>query len=177
MPRAQKDRKIDGKSFWLGCGAGILSILLLFAGLFGIFWSQGVTVPLESETLAKLLQEQFVALAKEQLPAVVEAAKAEVPSIVEKNVRNQFPARMEIAGFVFRMPEELMRQLEKNLQANVQKTTETILDGIDTSKLADDFGFSVYEMVKKTMKTQLDGQHFHVLLFDRLPLKIKLKVM
>ena len=86
------------------------------------------------------------------------------------------PARMEIAGFVFRMPDELLQQLESNLQNNVQKTTEMILDGIDTSQLAVEFGDSVYEMVKETMKKELDGQDFQILLFNRLPLKIWLKV-
>jgi len=176
LPGPTKSRTLDIKSFFLGFSSGILSLLLVCLILLCILWPQGVTVPLDSETLAKLLQEQFVALAKEELPTVVEQAKAEVPQIVQKKMRNQLPARMEIAGFVFRMPDELLRQLERNLQTNVQKTTESILDGIDTSKLAEDFGDSIYEMVKKTMKTELDGQNFQVFLFNRLPLKIKFKV-
>ncbi|NLP37919.1 MAG: hypothetical protein GX357_09725 [Firmicutes bacterium] len=176
MPASTKFLSLDRKSFLLGFGGGFLSLLLLFIIFLIYLWPQGVTVPLDSEMMAYLLQEQFVALAKEQLPTVVEKAKAEVPQVVQKRMQNQLPARMEIAGFVFRMPDELLQQLESNLQNNVQKTTEMILDGIDTSQLAVEFGDSVYEMVKETMKKELDGQDFQILLFNRLPLKIWLKV-
>src|SRR5690554_5783888 len=106
---------MDGKSFWFGFAGGILTLLLLAVVGVGTVWSRGVTVQLDSEEMALLIQKEVVAQAKQQLPKVVDGAKAEVPRIVQEEMQDQISDRMEIAGYVFRMPEELMEQLEINL--------------------------------------------------------------
>ena len=83
---------------------------------------------------------------------------------------------MEIAGFVFRMPEELMIELRQRLQTNVENATGEILDGMNTSLLAEQFGNNAYAMVRDTIQGEFGGQSFSVMIFDRLPLRVKIAI-
>jgi hypothetical protein len=147
------------------------------AGAFYLLSSQGVTVYLDSEEVARLVRDQVILQARQDLPQLIAGAKAQIPAIVEEEMREQLNSdRMEIAGFVFRVPDELMAQLKKNMQDNVENATAEILDGIDTDEVALQFGEDVYHMVRETMQGELHGQSFEIMAFDRLPVLVRVNV-
>ncbi len=167
----------SGKSFL----AGIICAFLFFSVLLGatlyLLSDQGVTVNFDSEEVANLVRSQVVIQARLDLPRLIDGAKAEIPRIVEEEMRDQLTSdRMEIAGFVFTVPDELMSQLRKNMQDNVENATAEILDGIDTEEVAVQFGEDVYRMVRETMHGELHGQSFEIMAFDRLPVLVRVNV-
>ena len=169
-------RSIDRKSFFYGFTGGVFFLLLLFSAALFFVSSEGLTVKLDSEQMALMIQQQVAEQAKKELPQVVDEAKEEIPRIVQEEMQNQISDRMEIAGFVFRMPEELMNQLELNMQKNVENATALILDGINTEKIAENFGANVYDLVKKTLQQEIHGQSFRVLVFDRVPVTVNVYI-
>ena len=166
-------KKIDRFSFVIGfiC-AGLLffSALTLSAGYLA---TQGVTVYLDSDEVARVVREQIIVQAELDLPRLIAGAKAEIPEIVEKEMQGQLTSdKMEIAGFVFRRPDELMEQLKSNIQLNVENAAGQILDGIDTQIMAEQFDDDVYHMVKETMHDELDGRSFQIIVFGSIPIRI-----
>ena len=177
MRNTQSKFRLDRLSFAAGFVAAGIVILLLLAGLGGMAATQGVTVRLEGEELAALIRERIASQVRAEMPKIIEEAKAGIPAIVEKEMETQFTSnRMEIAGFVFKMPEELMTQLKNNMRDNVEQATGQILDGIDTNQLAEKFGANAYQLVQESIQSELDGQSFHVLVFNRIPLRISVRV-
>jgi hypothetical protein len=79
---------------------------------------------------------------------------------------------MEIAGFVFRMPEELVEQLRENMRRNVESATSQILDGIDTDELADKLGEDAFLLVREAMENEFSGQSLQVKVFNRIPVQV-----
>lgn len=173
----RKRRKGSSTAFWSGFGSALLlSLVIIGVGSY-LLLMQGFTVFINSGELARLVRDQVVEQAKKDLPVIIENAKLEIPAIVEQEMREQLTSdRMEIAGFVFRVPDELMSQLKANMQENVENATAEILDGIDTAEVAEQFGSDVYEMVKQTLFTELDGQVFQVMAFERLPVRVRIGV-
>jgi F0F1-type ATP synthase membrane subunit b/b' len=168
---------IEPRSFCAGVAFAFLLLLITAGAALAYVSSQGVTVVLDSEQMAELVSESIAEQAKEDLPKIIAGAKSEIPGIVDKEMRDQLSSdRMEIAGFVFRMPEELTEQLRKNMQKNVEKATGQILDGIDTTMLADEFGRNAYSMVRDSMQNEFDGQTFRVMLFNRIPLAVRISM-
>lgn len=156
---------------------GIFLVLLLLGGLTGAVAANGVAVKLDSEELAAVIRERIKEQARTEMPKVIAEAKAEIPAIVEKEMESQFASdRMEIAGFVFRMPEELVNQLKSNMQQNVERATGEILDGIDTNQLAEKFGEDAYRLVQETVQAELNGQNFEVMVLGRYPLRVTIHI-
>ena len=168
--------RLDRKSFLLGNACAFLAFILLCVLTIAAATARGLTVELDSEEMALMIQEQVVVQAKRELPKMITGAKSEIPRIVEEEMKDQLSDRMEIAGFVFTMPDELMQQLKRNMQKNVENATGLILDGIDTQILAQDFGDDVYNLVKQTMQEELHGQTFRVFLFERIPVMVRVHV-
>jgi hypothetical protein len=170
-------RRYHFPSLLMGFALAIVLVAAVLVGGVYFLTNHVVRVNLDSEAVALLVRDQIVSQAHLELPKIIEGAKAEIPGIVEKEMEDQLSSdRMEIAGFVFRMPEELMAQLKHNMQANVENATGEILDGIDTALVADQFGEDVYTMVRETMKEELDGRTFTFLIMDRLPLTVQVHV-
>ncbi len=171
-------QSIDRLSFVMGF---IFASLLFFSVLSlsaGYLATQGVTVYLDSDEVARMVREQIIVQAELDLPKLIANAKAEIPEIVEKEMEGQLTSdRMEIAGFVFRVPDELMEQLKSNIQLNVESAAGQILDGIDTQVVAEQFGDDVYLMVKETMHDELDGRSFQIRVFGSIPVRIWTQVM
>lgn len=173
----KQHRKDTSSAFRRGFGCGLLLLLLLVGAVGYFLLDRGFTVFINSEEAARLIREQVVAQAKKDLPRIIENAKLEIPRIVEEEMRDQLTSdRMEIAGFVFRVPEELMNQLKANMQENVENATAEILDGIDTAEVAEQLGVDVYTMVRQTLFAELDGQVFEVMAFERLPVRVRVGV-
>jgi hypothetical protein len=160
----------------LGAGCALALFVLLLVAAVAMLASRGVSIQLDSEELALHIREQVEIQAKASLPKMIAGAKAEIPRIVREEMQDQLSDRMEIAGFVFTMPAELMNQLESNLQKNVENATGRILDGIDTKTLALQFGQDAYRMVRQTLQEELHGQTFMVFLFDRIPVPVHVTV-
>lgn len=167
---------VDKKSFWLGVGSALALLVIISAFALNYVTTQGVTVHLDSEELARTIELEVVSQAKQDLPKIIAEAKADIPRIVEAEMQNQFSERMEIAGFVFSMPKELMQQLSEKMRANVENATSQILDGINTQILAEQFGDNVYTMVKQTMNGELSDKSFPVYLFDKIPVLVRVQV-
>ncbi|MDW7650611.1 MAG: hypothetical protein SCK29_00345 [Bacillota bacterium] len=173
----KKPRRLHRPSFIAGALFSFLFMLLLFAAAVSYFAVQGVTVSLNSDDMALLVRDRISQQARADLPQMIAGAKAEIPEIVAREMEGQLKSdRMEIAGFVFRMPEELTAQLQKNIQSNVENATGKILDGIDTATLAEKFGEDAYQMVKHSMQDEFNNQSFQVLLFNRIPLNVRIQM-
>ncbi|MCW3490860.1 hypothetical protein [Dethiobacter alkaliphilus] len=168
---------MDRKSFILGFVSSAIIFIVILAGLTAMASARGVTVRLDSEDLAAMVRDRIVAQAKAEMPAIINSAKAEIPAIVEQEMENEFKSdRMEIAGFVFQMPDELMQQLRSNMRRNVEQATGKILDGIETEELAHKFGEDAYAMVLSTMEEEISGQSFQVMLFDLIPMRVRILI-
>ena len=165
-------RRLESRSFLLGAGSALVLFVLLLVFAAAMLTSRGVSIQLDSEDLALLIREQVESQAKAALPRMIAGAKAEIPRIVQEQMQDQLSDRMEIAGFVFTMPAELLHLLERNLQKNVENATGRILDGIDTETLAAQFAQDAYRMVRQTLQEELHGQKFMVFLFDRIPVPV-----
>jgi hypothetical protein len=173
VSRIKKPTRIDKTSFFAGFLSAVIVILFLMSGATGMAATRGVTVSLNSGDMAQIIRDRIIIQAKGDLPHVIEQAKAEIPSIVEKEMEDQFASdRMEIAGFVFTMPDELVEQLKTNMQQNVERATAKIMDGINTDALADQLGEDAYLLVQETMQNELNGQSFNVMVLNRIPVRV-----
>ncbi len=143
------------------CGV-TLSVLLLSLGGWWVI-RNGVTVYLDSNDIAATVGAQVTSYARNDLPKMIDAAKAEIPSIVKNEMDGQLSERkMEIAGFAFSMPDELVLQLESYFQSNVEKSVYRLLDGLDTSQLSKDIGKTASLLVAEQMREQLHGETFSI---------------
>ena len=86
--------------------------------------TQGVTIQLNSEAMARAVQQQ--AFPGQTGALIITEAKAEIPRIVEAEMNHQFSGRLEIAGFAFSLPEELMLQLRSKMRTHVENVTAQI---------------------------------------------------
>lgn len=165
------------KSFWYGFFCAVVLFTAAVAAGVAALSVHGVAVNLDSEEVAKMVRERVVTQAQANLPKVITEAKLGIPTIVAEEMKSQFDSdRMEIAGFVFRMPEELMEQLKAKMQVNVENATGEILDGIDTQLVAEQFGDDIYKMVRETMQSELHGQSFRIMVLNRVPLRLRIHV-
>lgn len=164
-------------SFMAGIVCTSLIFILTLAAAATYLSVEGVTLYLDSNQIAALVRDRVVEQAKTDLPNLIAEAKSEIPEIVAKEMKDQLSSdRMEIAGFVFRMPEELMTELRRRLQTNVENATAEILDGMNTSMLAEQFGNNAYDMVRDTIQGEFGGQSFNVMIFERIPLRVKIAI-
>ena len=108
---------------------------------------------------------------------MIQGAKAEIPAIVEKEMKTRvFSDRIEIAGFVFRMPAELIEQLHSKMRKNVENAAGEIMDGINTDQLAEKFGAEAYLLVQEALQDELAGQTFRVIVFNRIPVRVNVEI-
>lgn len=151
--------------------------MVLVGAFAGVAAVKGATVSLDSKELAIIVRNRIVAQAKAEIPKVIEGAKAEIPAIVEKEMRTRIVSdRMEIAGFVFRMPPELIEQLNSKMRKNVENAAGQILDGIDTDQLAEKFGAEAYMLVQEALQEELAGQTLRVMVFNRIPVRVNVEI-
>ncbi|HZK23864.1 MAG TPA: hypothetical protein VFC74_00580 [Oscillospiraceae bacterium] len=176
MGRSKYRWVLDRKSYLFGVGSALAVVVVFSAMALYYVAAYGVTVHLDSEALARTIELEVVSQAKQELPKIITDAKAEIPHIVETEMHDQFSERMEIAGFIFSMPEELMTQLREKMRTNVENATGQILDGINTQILAEQFGDNVYTMVKQTMSGELSAKGFPVYIFDKIPVVVRVQV-
>lgn len=156
---------------------GSLFVLLLVGIFTGVAAAKGATVSLDSKELAVIVRERIVAQAKAEIPKVIQGAKAEIPAIVEKEMKTSVVSdRMEIAGFVFRMPAELIEQLNSKMRKNVENAAGKIMDGINTDQLAEKFGAEAYLLVQEALQDELAGQTFRVMVFNRIPVRVNVEI-
>jgi hypothetical protein len=168
---------LDKRSFVAGLLVGSLFVLALVATFAGVAAVRGATVSLDSKQLAVIVRDRIVAQAKTEIPKVIEGAKAEIPAIVEKEMRTRIVSdRMEIAGFVFRMPAEFIEQLNSKMRKNVENAAGEIMDGIDTDQLAEKFGAEAYLLVQEALQDELAGQTFRVMVFNRIPVRVNVEI-
>ncbi|MFW0861143.1 MAG: hypothetical protein AAGT88_03440 [Dethiobacter sp.] len=127
--------------------------------------------------MASIVRNRIVAQAKAEIPKVIEGAKAEIPAIVEKEMRTRIISdRMEIAGFVFRMPPEFIEQLNSKIRKNVENAAGQIMAGIDTDQLAEKFGAEAYLLLQEALQEELAGQTLSVMVFNRIPVRVKVEI-
>ncbi len=150
--------------------------MVLVGAFAGVAAVKGATVSLDSKELASIVRNRIVAQAKAEIPKVIEGAKAEIPAIVEKEMRTRIISdRMEIAGFVFRMPPEFIEQLNSKMRKNVENAGQ-IMDGIDTDQLAEKFGAEAYLLLQEALQEELAGQTLSVMVFNRIPVRVKVEI-
>ncbi len=148
--------------------------MVLVGAFAGVAAVKGATVSLDSKELASIVRNRIVAQAKAEIPKVIEGAKAEIPAIVEKEMRTRIISdRMEIAGFVFRMPPEFIEQLNSKMRKNVENAAGQIMAGIDTDQLAEKFGAEAYLLLQEALQEELAGQTLSVMVFNRIPVRVK----
>jgi len=173
----QQRRRAHLPSFLAGFASALFLFLLLFGGVVLLLTYHGVTVTLNSGEIARMVRERVVIQAREDLPRLIDTAKTKIPSIVEAQMREQLISdRMEIAGFVFRVPEELLGQLRQSIRESAEQAATKILEGVDTSALAENMGDNVYLTVQETLSQELHGKIFEVLAYGRLPLRVRLQI-
>jgi hypothetical protein len=156
-------RKKKKRGFFQGllCGMGLLAGFLLLSG--ALFLNRGVQVHLDSGDIAASVGAQVTWYAERDLPRMIEEAKAEIPEIVRKEMEGALTStRMEIAGFIFTLPDELAVQLEGFLRENVENSVYRLLDGIDTRVLSREIGETAALLVQQQMQEYLHGQTFHI---------------
>lgn len=143
------------------CGVALTLLLLLLAGFFLL--NTGVEVVLDSEDIADAVGSQVTYYARRDLPRMIDTAKLGIPEIVRNEMEGQLTStRMEIAGFIFTLPGELVQQLEGFMMQNVENSVYQLLDGIDTSQLSTGIGETAALIVQNEMKESLHGQQFHI---------------
>ncbi len=173
----QQRRKWSFSSYLAGFASALFLFVLILGGAAFLLASHGITITVDSGKIAQMVREQVVSEAKKALPQLIDGARQEIPGIVEAQMREQIVSdRMEIAGFVFRVPEELLGQLRQSMQKNVEMAATEILTGIDTSLVAEELGEDVYLLVRQTLTKELHGSIFRVLAYGRIPLQIRLQV-
>ena len=139
-----------------------LSVLFLSLGSWWVL-RNGVVVHLDSQDIADTVGVQVTNYARRDLPKMIDAAKAEIPSIVKKEMEGQLSERrLEIAGFAFTLPDEFMLQLETYFQENVENSVYKLLDGLDTKQLSDDIGQTASLLVAEQMHQQLHNETFMI---------------
>lgn len=143
------------------CGMAFIVLLLVMTGLFLV--NNGVEVFLDSEDIVNSVGLQVTYYARRDLPKMIDTAKAGIPEIVRKEMEGQLSStRMEIAGFIFTLPDELIQQLEGFMRQNVESSVYQLLDGIDTSELSAEIGAAAALIVQEQMQETLHGQKFHI---------------
>ena len=143
------------------CGVAVTLLLLVLVGVFLL--NNGVEVVLDSEDIATSVGTQVSYYARRDLPNMIESAKAGIPEIVRNEMEGQLSStRMEIAGFIFTLPVELVQQLEGFMMQNVENSVYQLLDGIDTSQLSTEIGDTAAWIVQEQMSESLNGQEFHI---------------
>jgi hypothetical protein len=158
-----KSKKRNRTLFLQGtlCGVAFTLLLLVLAGVFLL--NNGVEVVLDSEDIAASVGAQVSYYARRDLPNMIESAKMGIPEIVRNEMEGQLSStRMEIAGFIFTLPVELVQQLEGFMMQNVENSVYQLLDGIDTSQLSTEIGETAALIVQEQMSESLNGQEFHI---------------
>lgn len=176
MRKHSRNRSFDCRSFWYGAtAAGLIMLALIFAFALSIY-SKGITVRLDSEQITLLIKRQITENTSRKLPEIIAGAKSEIPRIVKEKIEFRFSDRMEIAGFVFRVPDELLAQLRSSMQQNVEKATGMILDGINTDEIAERLGSDFSAAVKSALQEEMEGQSLHVNLWGVVPVKVRVQI-
>ncbi len=155
--KRRKNGFIHGVAF----GMALLAGFLLLSGAF--FVNRGVQVYLDSGEISASVGSQVTWYAERDLPRMIDGAKAEIPEIVRQEMEGQLTStRMEIAGFIFTLPDELAAQLEGFLRENVENSVYRLLDGIDTRELSREIGETAAYLVQEQMQETLHGQTFTI---------------
>ncbi len=166
------------KVFLSGLSLGAVLTLAVVAFSAWVVLRDGVTVYIKSEDIAAEIGVQVRSYVERDLPRMIDGAKAEVPYIVENGMDGQITSRrMEIAGFIFAIPDEFFNQLDRYLKDNVTETVYQLLDEIDTTMLAGEIGTMTTSLVEEQMKNNLHGSIINVNIKGpvNFPVKIHLK--
>lgn len=170
--------KKKAKVFLGGLSLGAALALAAVVFMTWVVFHDGVTIFIKYEDIAAEIGLQVQSYVERDLPRMINAAKVEVPYIVENGMEGQLTSRkMEIAGFIFAIPDEFFNQLDQFLKDNVTETVYRLLDEIDTQMLADEIGVMASSLVKEQMKNNLHGSIIYVNIKGPLnfPVKIHLK--
>ncbi len=170
--------KIKLHLFVVGTLFGII-ISFLFLMLGGWWWlaNRGVTVYLDSNDIASVVEKQVIHYASRDLPLMIDYAKAKVPGIIKSELRGQvITDKIEIAGFVFSVPPELVLQVEKHLQNNVKIIVFSLLEGIDTELLSQEIGVNAAQIVKEEIRDSLHEEKVYIPIAGTLSLPVKFYV-
>jgi hypothetical protein len=168
-----KVKKRNRTSFLQGtlCGVAFTLLLLVLVGVFLL--NNGVEVVLDSEDIVESVGMQVTYYARRDLPRMIDSAKAGIPEIVRNEMEGQLTStRMEIAGFIFTLPHELVQQLEGFMMLNVENSVYQLLDGIDTSQLSVEIGEAAALIVEEQMSESLHGQEFRINVFGPFELPV-----
>lgn len=151
-----------------------MALLLGLLFLLGVYLLRnGVQVYLDSQDVSHSVGAQVTWYAERDLPRMIDGAKAEIPEIVRREMQGQWGStRMEIAGFVFNLPDELMEQLDGFMRENVENSVYQLLDGIDTGELAREIGETAALLVEEQMQEVLHGQTFYIKVLGPLDLPV-----
>lgn len=175
--RNKGKRNYHVKSLMTGFAAGMFFVLLICGMVLGTISQRGVVVYINSEEVARAVQQQVTQFTLDNIPVYMDQAKKDIPQIVEEQVKGQFTSgTMEIAGFSFSLPEEFILNLEGMLKDNIKTGIYSIIDGMDNEELSRDLGENAYVIVKKALEEEYRGKSFTVKPLDWFSILVTLEV-
>jgi hypothetical protein len=152
-------KKLSGNaaSFILGLFVGLVITALLAGGAFFILANKGLVVRVETEQLAAYIGGQVERQAVQEFPKVVDDLKAQVPHLVQERLNTgQLQAEIKISDIInIVLPAAALDQLDWYLQATVQETVYSLLDGMDLASLAAKLGEQASDMVRYSLADEL----------------------
>lgn len=165
------------KTLLVGFMAGVLAGLAVWGAGLHYAANRGITLYIDSEEIARAVQQQVTGFSQEQFPRYLEEARQEIPGVVEEQVRGQFTyGSLEIAGFSFALPGEFIQGLEDMLKENIQGGINEIIDGIDSKALGEEMGTQAYHMVKNALEEEYRGKSFEVWPLEWFSLLVNLEI-
>lgn len=158
---------MTGKRRWLPFVAGMLSGILLIAGLaltvvlFGA--NQTWLLRINTHGIADKMEGAAQVMMADLLPEYIENLKGGIPDLVAVGVSNQFDdAQFQLGGEQFALPQEFVDRLEQNYRNSLTNAIYDLLNSLPLAQMGDELGTEIIEIVHNSLYAEFNSQQIDI---------------
>lgn len=174
----KKRKKILSGFFLIYFGGIFTGVLFSFVFIIAvIYWNaDGINIYLSKEKILNVIGYEVERQTQEEFPSFIKEVRSEVPSLVEKYMQEDFIriGNLEIGGYFVELPEQLMRELEKDLRNDVIYYVHELLDELEEEEFIGELSRSITEDVLDSLFLDLNGRTVSIPLTEHhsIPLRV-----
>lgn len=163
--------------FLLGFLSGMASLFFFILIVGYSFFSQGTTISLSGEDLARQISKQVEDEAKRRMPEFITRAGLVMPQEMAKLAAAEFAqTNIDFLGVEFKLPEETLRSIELKLEENFRLSFSNMVEEIKPEVLAKEIGRTAYILSREGLKRQFDGKMIEVRTNHWLTIPVKIEI-
>lgn len=152
-------KKISLSSFFIGFFAGFFFLIIVLTSITYFIFYKGLILTIDTGKITPVIVQQVSEIVEIQLPHYVDALKAEIPYIVDRELTGQIKsASIKIGDMEYPLPPDTVKGIEETFKSQVKIAMVQLLEGLDEKVIAQSISYDISIKIDQLIENNLSNQ-------------------